>query len=247
MCASRYWRSELHVCASLSLFIPIVRKSPVPSIQRAWCMCVWVSGKTNSIQPTVLPTSAYNSSVSSPHLASSVSPARSVYSESCWAQRTRPIITKWRAAALQFYIHTTAPHAFNIDGPASSEDFRVILLSWLCFSVCKMSGGEIICQGWLRKSPPEKKLRRYVSVSCSSVLKYCALYTVMLKAVNNFINYLFDRNLFILLERKLKCRWILVYKSTRCASLWFQWQFCWGKIKNKNKNNFNQPKMLCWS
>ncbi|XP_062872852.1 GRB2-associated-binding protein 2 [Trichomycterus rosablanca] len=24
-----------------------------------------------------------------------------------------------------------------------------------------MSGGEIICQGWLRKSPPEKKLRRY--------------------------------------------------------------------------------------
>ena len=26
-----------------------------------------------------------------------------------------------------------------------------------------MSGGEIIFQGWLRKSPPEKKLRRYVS------------------------------------------------------------------------------------
>ncbi|KAJ8342802.1 hypothetical protein SKAU_G00327300 [Synaphobranchus kaupii] len=24
-----------------------------------------------------------------------------------------------------------------------------------------MSGGEIVCQGWLRKSPPEKKLRRY--------------------------------------------------------------------------------------
>lgn len=26
-----------------------------------------------------------------------------------------------------------------------------------------MSGGEVVCQGWLRKSPPEKKLRRYVS------------------------------------------------------------------------------------
>jgi hypothetical protein len=25
-----------------------------------------------------------------------------------------------------------------------------------------MSGGEVIFQGWLRKSPPEKKLRRYV-------------------------------------------------------------------------------------
>lgn len=27
-----------------------------------------------------------------------------------------------------------------------------------------MSGGEILFQGWLRKSPPEKKLRRYVSI-----------------------------------------------------------------------------------
>ncbi|KAJ7402590.1 hypothetical protein BTVI_85088 [Pitangus sulphuratus] len=24
-----------------------------------------------------------------------------------------------------------------------------------------MSGGEVVCSGWLRKSPPEKKLRRY--------------------------------------------------------------------------------------
>lgn len=27
----------------------------------------------------------------------------------------------------------------------------------------KMSGGDVVCSGWLRKSPPEKKLRRYVS------------------------------------------------------------------------------------
>lgn len=26
-----------------------------------------------------------------------------------------------------------------------------------------MSGGDVMCSGWLRKSPPEKKLRRYVS------------------------------------------------------------------------------------
>lgn len=26
-----------------------------------------------------------------------------------------------------------------------------------------MSGGDVVCSGWLRKSPPEKKLRRYVS------------------------------------------------------------------------------------
>ncbi|MED6263472.1 hypothetical protein CHARACLAT_004978, partial [Characodon lateralis] len=25
----------------------------------------------------------------------------------------------------------------------------------------EMSGGEVVCSGWLRKSPPEKKLRRY--------------------------------------------------------------------------------------
>ncbi|CDQ87120.1 unnamed protein product [Oncorhynchus mykiss] len=24
-----------------------------------------------------------------------------------------------------------------------------------------MSGGDVVCSGWLRKSPPEKKLRRY--------------------------------------------------------------------------------------
>ena len=24
-------------------------------------------------------------------------------------------------------------------------------------------GGDVVCTGWLRKSPPEKKLRRYVS------------------------------------------------------------------------------------
>ncbi len=26
-----------------------------------------------------------------------------------------------------------------------------------------MSGGDVVCSGWLRKSPPEKKLRRFVS------------------------------------------------------------------------------------
>lgn len=28
-----------------------------------------------------------------------------------------------------------------------------------------MSGGEVVCSGWLRKSPPEKKLKRYVSTA----------------------------------------------------------------------------------
>lgn len=31
-----------------------------------------------------------------------------------------------------------------------------------------MSGGDVVCSGWLRKSPPEKKLRRYVSAHCTS-------------------------------------------------------------------------------
>lgn len=38
-----------------------------------------------------------------------------------------------------------------------------------------MSGGDVVCSGWLRKSPPEKKLRRYVSalyiLICDVVLK----------------------------------------------------------------------------
>lgn len=44
---------------------------------------------------------------------------------------------------------------------------------WLigsCVAVClvgvRMSGAaEVVCEGWLRKSPPEKKLRRYVSTA----------------------------------------------------------------------------------
>lgn len=32
-----------------------------------------------------------------------------------------------------------------------------------------MSGGEVVCSGWLRKSPPEKKLKRYVSTASAGV------------------------------------------------------------------------------
>ncbi|KAJ7416677.1 hypothetical protein WISP_69408 [Willisornis vidua] len=34
-----------------------------------------------------------------------------------------------------------------------------------------MSGGEVVCSGWLRKSPPEKKLRRYWGRPCLQELK----------------------------------------------------------------------------
>lgn len=34
-----------------------------------------------------------------------------------------------------------------------------------------MSGGEVVCSGWLRKSPPEKKLKRYVSRASTAVLR----------------------------------------------------------------------------
>eukprot|EP00064_Thunnus_orientalis_P008524 superscaffoldBa00001019_g8547 len=37
-----------------------------------------------------------------------------------------------------------------------------------------MSGGEIIFQGWLRKSPPEKKLRRYIIAPVKQVNEDCA-------------------------------------------------------------------------
>lgn len=181
MCESVSAQWTPRLCFIVSVHPYSEKESSVPSIQWAWCMCVcvWVGKQTADNQQYFLQLRTTRAFLH-PHLASSVSPARSVYTESCWAQRTRPLITKWSAAALQFYIHTTAPRAFNIDGPASSEDFRVILLSWLCFSFCKMSGGEIICQGWLRKSPPEKKLRRYVSVSNAMffwVIIFCFMYS----------------------------------------------------------------------
>lgn len=52
-------------------------------------------------------------------------------------------------------------------GPlAASPDWDRTELSWADWgaSVLEMSGVEgVVCEGWLRKSPPEKKLRRYVS------------------------------------------------------------------------------------
>lgn len=159
------------------LFIPTVsERERVPSLQFSG-RGVRVSGKTNSRQPTVLPTSSYNSSVSPPYLASGVSLARSVYSESRWAQRTRPIITKWRAAALQIYIHSTVPHAFNIDGPASSEDLRVILLLLCVFLFVKWAEGKSsVRDGWESRHPRRSCGDMWVFAAlCSSMSQCCAL------------------------------------------------------------------------
>ncbi|MGH0152420.1 UNVERIFIED_CONTAM: hypothetical protein FKN15_049182 [Acipenser sinensis] len=35
-----------------------------------------------------------------------------------------------------------------------------------------MSGGDVVCSGWLRKSPPEKKLRRYASTTLLNILHF---------------------------------------------------------------------------
>ncbi|XP_078514618.1 GRB2-associated-binding protein 2 isoform X1 [Lissotriton helveticus] len=47
-----------------------------------------------------------------------------------------------------------------------------------------MSGGEVICSGWLRKSPPEKKLRRYIRSPTASHpaarIPECDLFAVLL-------------------------------------------------------------------
>lgn len=44
-----------------------------------------------------------------------------------------------------------------------SSDRRAVRAQQTADRATNMSGGEILFQGWLRKSPPEKKLRRYVS------------------------------------------------------------------------------------
>ena len=38
-----------------------------------------------------------------------------------------------------------------------------------------MSGGDVVCSGWLRKSPPEKKLRRYVSALYIVFVALCVI------------------------------------------------------------------------
>lgn len=47
--------------------------------------------------------------------------------------------------------------------PSCSSDRRAGRAQQTADRPTNMSGGEILFQGWLRKSPPEKKLRRYVS------------------------------------------------------------------------------------
>lgn len=39
-------------------------------------------------------------------------------------------------------------------------------------SAVKMSAGDVVCTGWLIKSPPEKKLKRFVSMSTHWALVY---------------------------------------------------------------------------
>lgn len=39
-------------------------------------------------------------------------------------------------------------------------------------SAVKMSAGDVVCTGWLIKSPPEKKLKRFVSRNIYQILVY---------------------------------------------------------------------------
>ena len=45
----------------------------------------------------------------------------------------------------------------------SPPDYKLLSLFTERKKETNMSGGDVVCSGWLRKSPPEKKLRRYVS------------------------------------------------------------------------------------
>lgn len=47
-------------------------------------------------------------------------------------------------------------------------------------SAVKMSAGDVVCTGWLIKSPPEKKLKRFVSRSIHQILVYVLQQQVML-------------------------------------------------------------------
>lgn len=51
----------------------------------------------------------------------------------------------------------------SLQEPACTSDRRPVRAQQRADRASDMSGGEILFQGWLRKSPPEKKLRRYVS------------------------------------------------------------------------------------
>lgn len=175
---SRSRRSELHARGSLSVhpYSEWERKSPVPSIQWAWCACEWENKQqtTNSTSYIFVQLERF----SPLSRVRRLSLARSVYSESCWAQRTRPIITKWRAAALQIYIHSTVPHAFNIDGPASSEDFRVILLLLCVFLFVKWAEGRSsVRDGWESRHPRRSCGDMWVFAAlCSSMSQCCVFY-----------------------------------------------------------------------
>lgn len=65
-----------------------------------------------------------------------------------------------RALWLRFLFQVTTRHSQKQTKPTNSS---LRSNSRESEKGADMSGGDVVCSGWLRKSPPEKKLRRYVS------------------------------------------------------------------------------------
>lgn len=147
-------------CTSLSPFIPIVRKR-VPSLQfsgRGVCVCEWENKQqtTNSTSYICLQLERFFT-LTSPQ----ASLLRAVFTLSPAELRGRVPSSPNEAPQRCCFTSTRVQHRWTRIIWGLQSDITVVIV----FFFCKMSGGEIICQGWLRKSPPEKKLRRYVSVS----------------------------------------------------------------------------------
>lgn len=131
-----------------------------------------MSWKTNCRHPTVLPhpTSAESFSAIAPYLLvrSTLLAFFSLSSWAFWRWSLRTEVSgvsggggsrlrQLRAERWQLFERT------SLQEPSCTSDRRAVRAQERADRPTNMSGGEILFQGWLRKSPPERKLRRYVS------------------------------------------------------------------------------------
>lgn len=82
-------------------------------------------------------------------------------------------LIKWgKPAAAVLAKHRELSEQTNLREPSCASDRQAVVEQETVYRLTNMSGGEILFQGWLRKSPPEKKLRRYVShIICSTAVE----------------------------------------------------------------------------
>ena len=115
-----------------------------------------------SVSPSLPPSLCLSPSLSPLSLSLSLSVINFLTS-SFWSGYAEYQNTGYASQCSQFHSSSSSSSSSN---SSSSREERTTR------SAVKMSAGDVVCTGWLIKSPPEKKLKRFVSRSTHRTLVY---------------------------------------------------------------------------